>query len=69
MRKLRPLALLVLTLALAGFANLREWSEIFENINRTLVRLTVLIKSSAVPAATPPAEALAEAPVDRSPAS
>lgn len=54
MRKLRPLAVLALTLALAGCANLRDWSEIFENINRTLVPLTVLIKSSEAP---PPAPA------------
>ncbi len=46
MRKLRPLAVLALTLALAGCASLRDWSEIFENVNRTLVPLTVLIKSS-----------------------
>ncbi len=46
MRKLRPLAVLALTLALAGCASLRDWSEIFENLNRTLVPLTVLIKSS-----------------------
>ncbi len=49
MRKLRPLAVLALTLALAGCASLRDWSEIFENINRTLLPLTVLIKSSAAP--------------------
>ena len=50
MRKLRPLAVLALTLALAGCASLRDWSEIFENLNRTLVPLTVLIKSSEAPA-------------------
>ncbi len=50
MRKLRPLAVLVLTLALAGCGSLRDWSEIFENVNRTLVPLTVLIKSSEAPA-------------------
>lgn len=49
MRKLRPLAVLALTLALAGCASLRDWSEIFENLNRTLLPLTVLIKSSAAP--------------------
>lgn len=50
MRKLRLLAVLALTLALAGCASLRDWSEIFENLNRTLLPLTVLIKSSAAPA-------------------
>jgi hypothetical protein len=60
MRKLRPLALLVLALALSGCANLRDWSEIFENLNRTLLPLTVLIKSSAAPAATPAADDLAQ---------
>lgn len=68
MRKLRPLVLAVLTFALAGCGNLRDWSEIFENVNRTLVPLTVLIKNSALPAAAPAAEDLAEAPMGRDPA-
>jgi len=69
MGKLRPLVLLVLTLALAGCGNLRDWSEIFENVNRTLLPLTVLIKSSAAPAVTPATEDVAEAPGVPSPAS
>ena len=68
MRMLRPLAVLVLTLALAGCGSLRDWSEIFENVNRTLVPLTVLIKNSALPAAAPTVQDLAKAPTGRDPA-